>query len=217
MTRFRSGRRHTAPRHDVARRSRGACAAPASGSASHARLSKVVSRLPNAPRLERPRAPRRPVRAALWTVDSSAVRPVARTPEAPPSVLRSRAGAHITYKGAPPLCLARRAASSSCAPPAPRRRRPSRGTQGLIGRVSQPRRPPPSLAPASAHRLVPLSHRAATSPKKGSRRPPPAVATARSCRRCLRPDSAWRSSLGDPELLSGCPRPATPTGPPEFR
>jgi hypothetical protein len=120
-------------------------------------------------------------------------------------------------KGSPPLCLARRAASSSCAPPAPCRQRPSRGTQGLIGRVSQPRRPPPSLAPASDHRLVPLSHRAATSPKKGSRRPPPAVATARSCRRCLRPDSAWRSSLGDPELLSACPRPATPTGLPEFR
>jgi hypothetical protein len=120
-------------------------------------------------------------------------------------------------KGPLPLCLARRAASSSCAPLAPRRRRPPRRTQGLIGRVSQPRRPPPSLAPASAHRLVPLSHRAATSPKPGSRRPPPAVAAARSCRRCLRPDSAWRSSLGDPEPLSACPRPATPTGSPEFR
>jgi hypothetical protein len=36
-------------------------AAPASASAPHARLPKVASRLPNAPRPEMPRAPRRPV------------------------------------------------------------------------------------------------------------------------------------------------------------
>jgi hypothetical protein len=73
--------------------------APASASAPHACLLKAASRLPNDPRPETPRAPHCLVCAALWTVGPFAVRPVARTPEAPPSVHRSRAGAHVAYKG----------------------------------------------------------------------------------------------------------------------
>jgi hypothetical protein len=156
MTRFRASRRRTAPRHDVTCRARGAYAASASGSASHARLSKAVSGLPNAPRPETPRAPRRPVRAALWTIGPSAIRPVARTPEAPPSVLQSRVGAHVTYKGAtaPLPCAPSRLQllCSACSPPSeastahpgPRRNRAPGGRhrplppQGPAGAASAP-------------------------------------------------------------------------------
>jgi hypothetical protein len=113
--------------------------------------------------------------------------------------------AHVSpIKGPPPLCLARRAASSSYALPAPRHQRPSRRNPGPDLPHSQLRHPPPSLTPAIARRRAHFPHGATTSSVLAVPRPPPVGVAEPPHRSRPTPFFGRYRVLGEP-LVPLCP------------